>query len=360
MSTAADVRAKLSAARRVILKIGSKSLSGDAWQRMAVEVQAARDAGRDVIIVSSGAIALGIQRLGLAGRPKDMPRLQAAAAAGQSALMRRWEVAFEPLGMVAAQVLLTHADLADRQRTNNAQRAIEALVEARAIPIINENDAVSVEEIKFGDNDQLASMVVPLVGADLLLLLSDVDGLLDASGRRVPFVRSVSDEARSLASGSKSGVGTGGMTSKLEAARRATLAGAHVVIAAAREPNVVTRVLAGDDLGTVFPAVQQRLSARKHWIAFTLRPRGALLLDAGASQAVAKNKSVLAVGVVGVRGTFNAGDSVSLFDPSGREVARGLTRMSVGDAARACGRRNEDGQSEELVHRDDLVVLPSD
>jgi len=355
----ARFRARLAKARTIVVKIGSKSLTGDAWQRMAAEVRALADLRKRVVIVSSGAIALGVQRLRLSGRPKDMAWLQAAAAAGQSALMQRWDSAFAPLGLCAAQVLLTHADLADRTRTNNARHALEALLEAGAVPIINENDAVAVEEIKFGDNDQLASMVVPLVGAELLLLLSDVEGLLDDRGVRLSFIQSVASEARQFAGASKSGVGTGGMASKIEAARSATFAGAHVVIAAAREATVISRVLAGEDVGTLFPAVSQRISARKHWIAFTLRPRGALILDRGAVEAVQRDRSVLAVGVLGVRGSFNPGDSVSLFDLDGHELARGLVRASAVDAARAAGARI-DGASLELVHRDDLVRLPED
>ncbi|HTJ81750.1 MAG TPA: glutamate 5-kinase, partial [Polyangiaceae bacterium] len=210
----ARFRSRLSKARTIVVKIGSKSLTGDAWNRMAREVRALADQRKRVVIVSSGAIALGVQRLGLASRPKDIAWLQAAAAAGQSALMQRWDAAFAPLDLCAAQVLLTHADLADRTRTNNARLALEALLEAGAIPIINENDAVAVEEIKFGDNDQLASMVVPLVGAELLMLLSDVEGLLDDRGERLSFIRSVATEARQFAGASKSGVGTGGMASK--------------------------------------------------------------------------------------------------------------------------------------------------
>src|SRR5262245_55720213 len=184
----AAVRARRRRARRIVIKIGSKSLSGDAWDRLAAQVAAVRSPKRSVVLVSSGAIALGVAKLGLKARPKDMAWLQAAAAAGQSVLMQRYEDAFGELGMCVAQVLLTHADLADRNRTNNARNAIAALLEAGAVPIINENDAVAVDEIKFGDNDQLASMVAPLCDADLLLLLSDVEGLLDENGRRVPFV----------------------------------------------------------------------------------------------------------------------------------------------------------------------------
>jgi glutamate 5-kinase len=358
-------RARLGRARRIVVKIGSKSLSGDAWDRLAAEVAGVRSssAKKSVVLVSSGAIALGIEKLGLKGRPKEMAWLQAAAAAGQSVLMQRYEDAFGKLGIAVAQVLLTHADLADRARTNNARNALAALLEVGAVPIINENDAVAVDEIRFGDNDQLASMVTPLCEADLLLLLSDVEGLLDREGRRVPFVRSVAREARPLAGGSTSGLGTGGMASKVEAARRATLAGADVVIAAARAPEVLTRVLAGEDVGTLFAAVPQRLSARKHWIAYTLRPRGALLVDAGAAEAVCTHgKSLLAVGVLGARGGFLPGDAVSLVSVDGTEIARGLAKVSAGDAARLAGRRREDDEEPEegfvLVHRDDLVVLP--
>jgi glutamate 5-kinase len=356
----------LSKVRRAIVKIGSKSLTGDAWDRLAQDVAAFCSSGqrgtRSVVIVSSGAIASGIQKLGLKSRPKDIARLQAAAAAGQSVLMRRYEVAFDKLGLPVAQILLTHADLADRTRTNNARNAFAALLDAGCIPIVNENDAVAVEEIKFGDNDQLASMVTPLVEADLLLLLSDVEGLLDQTGTRVPVVQNIAREARHLAGGSTSGVGTGGMSSKVEAARCATLAGAHVVIAHAREPGILGRVVAGEDVGTFFPAVHQRLNARKHWIAFTLRPRGVILIDRGASDAIcAKNRSILAVGVLGVRGSFQPGDAVSIVDPDGTEIARGLSRLSQSDAARVASQKQDDDDGKDVVvHRDDLVVLPKE
>lgn len=365
-----EARHALRRSKRIIIKIGSKSLTGDAWTHLATDVSAlmhgssgtSKASGKSVVIVSSGAIALGIQKLGLKARPKDMAWLQAAAAAGQSILMQRYEDAFGKVGIAVAQVLLTHADLADRTRTNNARNALSALIEARAVPIINENDAVAVDEIKFGDNDQLAAMVTPLCDADLLILLSDVEGLLDREGRRVRWVRSVSREARPLAGESTSGVGTGGMLSKVEAARRATLAGAHVVIAAAREPSIVARVLSGEDVGTLFAAVPQKLGARKHWIAYTLRPRGALLVDRGAAEAIStKNRSILAVGLLGVRGAFLPGDCVSVVDPDGAEIARGLSRLSAGDAAQIAGKKNGDEAGDAVVvHKDDLVVLPRD
>jgi glutamate 5-kinase len=359
--TERDERAALRRARRVVLKIGSKTLAADisVYTRLAHELLDLHREGRDFVLVSSGAIALGVSKLGLRERPREMAWLQAAAAAGQSVLMQRYEEAFGQVNMPVAQVLLTHADLADRHRDHNARAALGALLSAGALPIINENDTVAVDEIRFGDNDQLASMVVPLVEADLLILLSDVEGLLDHDKKRVPLVRDAEREARPLAGQSVSGVGTGGMASKVEAARKATLAGASVVIADAREPGIISRVLRGEDVGTLFVPAARRLAARSHWIAFTLRPRGALILDASAVESVqARGKSLLAVGVLGIRGDFRAGDSVTLLDTSGNELGRGLSRLSANDAAAAAGKSREEGEEDTIaVHRDDLVLF---
>ena len=263
-----SARLLLRRARRVVVKIGSRTLASDAavYNRIAAAVAGAREEGRSVVLVSSGAIALGTAKLGFKGRPKEMARLQAAAAAGQSLLMHAYEKAFAARGMPVAQVLLTHADLADRVRGNNARAALGALLEAGAVPILNENDSVAVDEIKFGDNNQLAAMVTPLVDANLLVLLSDIEGLLDGAGARIPVVADVTRDAlphvRAKSSKAAS-VGTGGMESKLEAARRATLAGAHVVVADARAPGILEAVLRGDDVGTLFLPSPERLSARK-------------------------------------------------------------------------------------------------
>jgi len=361
----ADPRAAIRRARRLVVKIGSSTLAKDAgaYDRLADSIAALASAKRQVVLVSSGAIALGTKKLGYRARPKEMARLQAAAAAGQSLLMRAYENAFDRVGIAVAQVLLTHADLADRVRANNARAALSALLDAGAVPILNENDSVAVEEIKFGDNDELSAMVAPLVDAEVLVLLSDVEGLLDARGDRVKFVHDVATEALPLVRAKKSDVGTGGMASKIEAARRATLAGAHVVIADARKTDVLPRILAGEDEGTVFVASPSRLTAKKHWIAFTLRPRGDLVLDAGAAAAVTgKGKSVLAVGVSGVRGDFRTGDSVRLRGPGGEELGRGLARCSAAEAVVIAGRKEVKGKKSGdddravLVHRDDLVV----
>jgi len=349
-----DPRAAIRKAKRIVVKIGSSTLARDpqAHARLATAMRGLHDEKKAVILVSSGAIALGTRKLGYKGRPKEMAKLQAAASAGQSLLMRAYEEAFAVEGLSVAQVLLTHADLADRTRANNARAALGALMDARCVPILNENDAVAIEEIKFGDNDELSAMVTPLVAADVLILLSDVDGLLDADGQRVPVVHDVVTEALPLVRTKKSSVGTGGMASKIEAARRATLAGAHVIIADAGKQDVLENILAGEDEGTLFVAATNRLPAKKHWIAFTLRARGDIWLDAGAAKAVReKGTSVLAIGVAGLRGDFRAGDSVRVLAPDGTEIGRGLAEVGAANAVLIAGKK-----SDVLIHRDDLVV----
>jgi glutamate 5-kinase len=357
-----DPRSAVAKARRVVVKIGSRTLAGGAgvFERLASAI--AERPRTSFVVVSSGAIALGMKKLGYKARPKEMARLQAAAAAGQSLLMRAYEEAFGARGLAVAQVLLTHADLADRTRANNARAALGALLDAGAVPILNENDSVAVDEIRFGDNDQLAAMVAPLVDADLVILLSDVEGLLDAGGRRVPVVADVARDALPHVRKSADAVGTGGMGSKVEAARRATLGGAHVVVADARSPDALAAVLRGEDVGTLFVAARDRLGAKKYWIAFTLRPRGDVVLDKGAARAVeAKGKSILSVGVLGVRGDFGVGDAVRVVDAEGREIARGLARCGVAEMAAVAGRARKDLAPElapfaVIVHADELVV----
>jgi glutamate 5-kinase len=362
-----EQRTAVASARRIVIKLGSRTIASDetVYARLASSVAKARSDGKFVVLVSSGAIALGTKKLGFRGRPKEMAKLQAAAAAGQSLLMRAYEEAFGVERVPVAQVLLTHADLADRVRGNNARAALAALLEAGAVPILNENDSVAVEEIKFGDNDQLAAMVAPLIDADLLILLSDVEGLLDASGKRIPLVRDHAEalkHVRPSTQTSPESVGTGGMASKLEAARRATLGGAQAVVADARMDGVIDAILRGDDVGTLFSASREPLSAKKHWIAFTLRPRGDVILDRGAAEAVrTKGKSVLSVGVLGVRGDFRAGDAVRLLDVEATELGRGLASCASEDAVRVAGKAKQDLPEAllafaELIHRDDMVV----
>jgi len=361
-----DPRSPLRAARCIVLKIGSAALAKDPElpRHLASQIASLRAEGRSVLIVSSGAIALGCDRLGYRERPKDTGQLQAAAAAGQSVLLHRYELALGSVGLVAAQVLLTHADLADRTRVNNARRALAALFDAGVVPVINENDTVATDELRFGDNDQLASMVAPLVSADVLVFLSSVDGVLDSSGQRISIMPSDAQvEAQPMASRS---LGSGGIQSKVDAARKAQLSGAMAVVANAHEPNVVVKVLAGEDVGTLFQSIGEPLRARKHWIAYTLRPRGTVLLDAGAVEALRHmNRSLLPVGVLGVRGEFHPGDSVRLVGPDGTEVGRGLTRLGALEIARAAGKRAAELEAQFgserdviVVHRDDLVIHP--
>jgi glutamate 5-kinase len=360
----ADGRHELCRARRIVVKIGSRALAEDpeAPHQLARQIAALDPTKKSFVIVTSGAIALGMGRLGYRTRPKEMGRLQAAAAAGQSVLMRRYDEAFGAAGLTAAQVLLTHGDLADRERLNNARQSLGALLEAGAVPVVNENDTVSTEEIRL-DNDQLAAMVVPLVGAELLVLLTDVEGVLDTRGRRISVMDELADVARLTRQGDSPG--SGGMTSKLDAARKACRSGAWAVISRAAHPNVLCEILAGEDVGTFFPRLGPPLRARKHWIAFTLRPSGTLLLDEGAAHALRAGKSsLLPVGVLGVRGQFNPGDSVRLVGPDGVEVGRGLTRLGALDVARAAGKKGKEldvlfgnsGRDLVVVHKDDLVT----
>jgi glutamate 5-kinase len=351
-------RRALSRAKRIVVKIGSRALAEDETfgQKIARDFAVLRQEDRDLVLVSSGAIAIGCRRLGYRSRPKEMRRLQAAAAAGQSVLMRRYDEAFGANGLVTAQVLLTHADLADRERLNNAREAFAALLDAGAIPIVNENDTVSTEEIRFGDNDQLAAMVAPLVGAELLVLYTDVEGVMDKNGARIRVMSDATEIGRVKQRGEP--VGTGGLTSKLDAAAKAQRSGADVVIASTARS--LGDIVAGEDIGTFFPRMGEPLRARKHWILYTLRPRGALILDAGAVVAVRGGRSsLLPVGVLGVRGDFGPGDSVRLLDEHGAEVGRGLTRLGALDVARSAGKKGDalpGPLRAEIVHKDDLVL----
>jgi glutamate 5-kinase len=316
-----------------------------------------------VLIVSSGAVALGWRQLGYRRRPKEIPQLQASAATGQSLLMNRYAEAFNVHGLRVAQILLTHSDLAKRTSLNNARASLGALWDARAIPIVNENDTVSTEEIRFGDNDQLAAMVTPLVSADLLILLSNVDGVLDENGERISHFSAEHDVfVHRTVAGAQ---GTGGIQSKVEAARKACRSGARTIVARAYEPNILRRLVAGEDLGTLFEPRGNALKARKHWIAFTLRPRGAIVVDQGAVTALQTGKkSLLPIGVLGVRGHFDPGDAVRVLGPSGEDIARGLSRLSSLEIARVAGAFRDaqiplapEDAPDVVVHKDDLVLL---
>ncbi|MBO6938081.1 MAG: glutamate 5-kinase [Deltaproteobacteria bacterium] len=359
-----EVRRTLAQVTRVVLKVGSRSLLEEGrFEELAAAIAGQRAAGRQVVLVSSGAIALGVDRLGLSGRPRQLPELQAAAAAGQAALMRRYEEAFDPHSVAPAQILLTHADLSDRDRWSNARQAIDALLELGAVPIVNENDTVAVEEIRFGDNDQLAAMVSTLVGADLLVLLTDVDGVLDQDEAVIPTVRG-GDGLQHLFREAKDEVGRGGIASKVRSARRATQRGVPAVIGNAGDPAFLEKLLGGEPVGTLFLPAGVRLPSRKHWIAYALAPKGALLVDGGAVRALKGEASLLAAGIDGVRGDFEPGDCVTLHGPNGEEIGRGLTRFATADVARLAGAHSDEVEtrlgrraSGIVMHRDDMVLV---
>jgi glutamate 5-kinase len=359
-------------ARTVVVKIGTGVLTDPrgAIDRAVLEslanelVDLAESPGRRVALVSSGAIALGVEALGFTARPRRMDQLQACAAAGQGQLIRLWSEVFARRQRVAAQVLLTHSDFAERGRYLNARGALDALLVRGAIPVINENDTVSVEEIAFGDNDSLSAQVANLLGAELLVMLSVAPGLLDGE-RRVTVVAGDDRGVDRFVRTDVSGGGKGGMVTKLKAARAATAAGATAVIAPGRMPGVLAALMRGDDVGTVFLPGAGRVSARAHWIAHTLRGRGSLVVDAGARKAVLEGgRSLLPSGVVAVRGTFRRGDPVDLVTGDDPPFARGLSAFSSAEMNVIRGRNSREvgdllgaPHGDEAIHRDDLVVL---
>jgi len=368
-------REALTKARRVVVKVGTNALTNATgrfhrghFEQLAGEIAQAA-ASREVIVVSSGAIALGVERLQLEARPKDVPGKQACAAVGQSRLMRAWEEALHPRPV--AQVLLTHDDVQQRHRYLNARHALERLLEQRVIPIVNENDTVSADEIKFGDNDTLAGLVAGLVDADLLVILSDVDGLYEEDPRanpdakRVPYVKELTREVLAKAGASGSKVGTGGMATKVRAAARATEQGIRCVVCAGLTAGRLGQVLAGDEVGTLFEATTHKTKARAAWIAHALKARGKLRVDEGAVRAVAeRNKSLLPSGVRAVEGRFDRGDPVDIVGPSGEAFARGLAAYDSDELRRIAGKKTSQIEAslgyrglDEAVHRDDLVLL---
>jgi glutamate 5-kinase len=358
-------------AGRIVIKIGSSTLTRseggldfDYISNLAEQVSRIRRQGWETILVTSGAIAAGVHRLGLPpGRPRTMPLKQAAAAVGQGLLMQAYAEAFQKHQMVVAQVLLTRDDFQERGRFLNARNTLSALLKLRAVPIINENDTVAVDEIRIGDNDTLAAQVAAAVSADILLILSDVDGFLDAEGRVVPVIQEITPEMTALAGDTNGTTGTGGMKTKLEAAYIAASAGVDVVIANGRRPEIVVDTVRGLHVGTKIPSYD-RLSSRKHWLAFNLPVRGVLYVNQGAMERiVGEGKSLLPSGVVGTEGDFEAGDLVCLSLPSGEEFARGLSNYSSKDVelikgchtreiAKILGRKDFD----EVVHRDNMIV----
>jgi len=365
-------------ASRLVVKIGSSLVTDDgrgidhvAVARWAAQIARLTQAGRSVVLVSSGAIAEGMQRLGWTTRPRAIHDLQAAAAVGQMGLVQAYETAFAQYGLHTAQVLLTHEDLSDRRRYLNARTTLTTLLGLHVIPIINENDTVTTDEIRFGDNDTLGALVTNLIDADVLVLLTDQQGLYTADPRTHPTATIVAtaragDPALDvMAGGAGSAIGRGGMLTKVQAAKRAARSGASTIIACGRETDVLTRLANGEALGTLLIAEPSALGARKQWLADHVRLAGRLTLDAGAVRALTQDgKSLLPVGVIAISGSFGRGELVGCFAPDGREIARGLVNYGAQEAARIVRRPSSEIEAElgyvdepELIHRDNLVLL---
>jgi len=365
--------------RRVVLKVGSRVLTGKGrtlsqpvFDRLAREISAAKKRGYEMVLVSSGAIAAGMGRLGLLEKPKTMPEKQASAAIGQSALMWSYEKAFSFYDQKVAQILLTRDDLSNRNRYLNARNTLLTLLDFGVIPIINENDTVVVQEIKFGDNDNLSALVTNLVNADLLVILSDIDGLYDKDprvhkgARLIRFVGQVTEEMEQTATGTLSPFSIGGMVTKLQAARKAALFGVPTVLASGMMEGLLEKILRGEEVGTLFTSQVNKLTSRKHWIAFTLEPQGRIIVDEGAKKAILqKGKSLLPSGVLSAEGKFSQGDPVALSDGNGQEFAKGLTNYDSSEINKIKGLKTSEVESrlgykysDEIVHRDDLVCFP--
>ena len=365
-------------AGRIIVKVGSslvtnegRGLDHGAIARWAAQIAALRGLGKEVVLVSSGAIAEGMLRLGMTARPHDIHELQACAAVGQMGLAQIYETSFAAHGVKTAQVLLTHADLADRERYLNARATLTTLLRLGVVPIINENDTVVTDEIKFGDNDTLGALVANLIEADALVILTDQRGLYSADPRKDPAATLIArapagDPAlEAMAGGAGSSIGRGGMLTKVLAARRAARSGADTVIAWGREPDVLTRLASGEAIGTQLEAATTRLTARRQWMVDHLHTSGEVVLDAGAVQKLTQEgKSLLPIGVVAVRGEFGRGQVITCVGEDGVPVARGLTSYTASEVRRIM--RHSSGEIEailgyiegpELVHRDNLVLL---
>ena len=371
------MRKQISNSRRLVIKVGSAlvtdngaGLSQQFITNLAAQMAALRKQGKEVLLVTSGAIAAGMQRLGWAVRPHSIHELQAAAAVGQMGLATAYEGAFASHGINTAQILLTHDDLADRTRYLNARSTLQGLLEFKVVPIINENDTVVTDEIKFGDNDTLGALVANLIEADVLIILTDQQGLYSADPRSNPdaaFIHEGKADDRqyeSMAGGAGTGISKGGMITKIKAAQRAARSGTHTIIASGREAEILPRLLNGEQLGTLLYATATPLAARKQWLADHLQLAGSVTLDTGAVNALKSGKSLLPVGVKQVTGTFARGAAIACRDIDGHEIARGLANYSASEARRIAGHASNEietllGYIDEdvLIHRDNLILL---
>lgn len=372
-------REALKKAKRIVIKFGTSTITYangkrnfSQIDRLAREISDLQNQGKEMILVTSGAVAVGVDRMGLPGKPKTIPGKQAAAAVGQGVLMHTYEKFFADYGQIVAQVLITKTEAIDRHRYTNTRNTFMELMRQRVIPIVNENDVVALDELKIGDNDNMSALVAGIVDADLVIILSDVDGLYTANPQThpdaviVPEVAEITPEIEASAGGVGSARGTGGMATKIQAAKAATSSGIHLVIASGTEKNAITRVLQGEELGTLFVSRENRLQFRKRWLAFGAKIAGSIVVDDGCAKAIRKagGCSILPAGVFAVQGEFLPGSTVSVIDKDAHELARGLVHYSSaeleqikgcnsGEIANILGHKNFD----EVIHRDDLVIL---
>lgn len=361
-------------ARRVVVKIGTHSIADadgnlrlERIQSLCRQIASLRENGMEVLVISSGAVGMGVGQLGLDARPTDLPTLQACAAVGQSRLVEAWQTALEANGLISAQVLLTHEDIRGRKRHLAVRHTVEKLLCMGVVPVINENDTVSADEIKFGDNDVLSALVASLIKADLLVILSTIPGLMEdqGNGALIPVVPEITDEIRAMAGGSKDQHSTGGMITKIEAAKLATASGCGVFIGSGADETILEEIHSGTATGTFFVPQEIPLAARKRWIAFFEKPAGELHLDTGAARAVTEqNSSLLATGIATCKGTFSDGSVVTLHDPEARIIARGIVTYDSASLLRAMGKDSASLQSLfpdrkrfEVVHKDSLVLI---
>lgn len=372
-------REALKKAKRIVIKVGTSTITYangkrnfSQIDRLAREISDLQNQGKEMILVTSGAVAVGVDRMGLPGKPKTIPGKQAAAAVGQGVLMHTYEKFFADYGQIVAQVLITKTEAIDRHRYTNTRNTFMELMRQCVIPIVNENDVVALDELKIGDNDNMSALVAGIVDADLVIILSDVDGLYTANPQThpdaviVPEVAEITPEIEASAGGVGSARGTGGMATKIQAAKAATSSGIHLVIASGTEKNAITRVLQGEELGTLFVSRENRLQFRKRWLAFGAKIAGSIVVDDGCAKAIRKagGCSILPAGVFAVQGEFLPGSTVSVIDKDAHELARGLVHYSSaeleqikgcnsGEIANILGHKNFD----EVIHRDDLVIL---
>ncbi len=374
-----EERRALLKAKRIVVKVGTSTITYPDGKRnfsridrLAREMADLQNQGKEMILVSSGAVAVGVDRLGLPGKPATIPGKQAAAAVGQGVLMHTYEKLFAEYGQIVAQVLLTKAESVDRQRYTNSRNTFMALLKQRVIPIVNENDVIALDELKIGDNDNMSALVAGIIDADLVIILSDVDGLYEANpqthpeAKLVSLVTEITPEIEASAGGVGSLRGTGGMATKIQAAKAATSSGINLVIAGGNVKDGLSRILAGEEVGTLFVSRENRLQFRKRWLAFGARIQGGITVDPGCVKALHKagGCSILPAGITKVQGSFDPGSTISVLDEGGRELARGLVHYSASelDLIKGCksseiepilGHKNFD----EVIHRDDLVIL---